>query len=332
VARLEPVTRVFLTGANGLIGSWLVKALVDRGDAVTVLERRGRARSPLSLEGTRESVEVVAGEIGDAAALERALRDQQPELVFHLAGEAIVGEAARAPAETFETNVRGTWNLLEACRVLEAPRVVAASSARVYGRSPVAVRTESSPLEPADAYAASKAAADVIARSYWQAHGLRVAVARLGNVYGGGDMNASRLVPEAVWAALEGRAPVIRSGGTTRRDFLYVEDAVAAYLAIADLLVSGERAAGQAFNAGSDTRPSVLEVVGAVMAAAGRPFEADLWGADAGETDAAIDHSLLTELTGWRPRVELADGLRRTVAWYRRHAPTPPADAGGPTT
>ena len=158
------------------------------------------------------------------------------------------------------------------------PRVVIASSDKVYGPSPVALVTERSPLDPGDPYAASKAAADVIAASYWHAYGLPVAVARVVNVYGGGDMNPSRLVPEAVWAALGDRRPVIRSDGTGRRDFLYVEDAVSAYLAIADLLGEPQETAGRAFNASSATRPALLEIVRAVFAAAGRPFHPDIRG------------------------------------------------------
>jgi CDP-glucose 4,6-dehydratase len=281
----------------------------------------------------------VRGDVRDTRLLREALAERDVELVFHLAGQAIVGGAGQAPGETFAVNVGGTWSVLEACREAGCPRVVVASSEKVYGPEPVGRLTERSPLEPGDSYAASKAAADVIARSYWAAHGLRVAVARLGNVYGGGDMNPSRLVPEAVWAALAGRAPRIRSDGTARRDFLYVEDAVAAYLAIADLLaVDSDRSAGLAFNAGAGIRATVLELVSGVFAAAGVPLHRELRGAGsiAGRRDAdpsagGSDHSLLSGLTGWRPRVELEEGLRRTVAWYREHAPSPPPSAGRPT-
>ncbi len=345
------MTRVLVTGGRGLIGSWLVRALLERGDTVTVLSR-GARRSNVGPQEGGSAAEFFAGDIRDAAAVERALGGRRIELVFHLAGQAILSTAGHAPAETFQTNVAGTWTLLDACRTARTVRrVVVASSAKVYGPSFRRPSTEDSPLRPADPYAASKAAADLIARSYWPAHGLPVAVARLGNVYGGGDMNASRLVPEAVWAALAGRRPAIRSDGTARRDFLHVDDAVAAYLAIADLLRDPALAAGLAFNAAGPTRPTVLDVVREVFAAAGVPLDPDLQagagldpdlrtvppngsGGRPGPGEPAVrpvDDSRLRELTGWHPRVDLTDGLRRTVAWYRRHAPTPPPDSGRPT-
>ncbi|HEY5197915.1 MAG TPA: NAD-dependent epimerase/dehydratase family protein [Solirubrobacteraceae bacterium] len=330
MARLEPVTRVLVTGGHGLIGSWLVKALLDRGDHVSVLARGPRPGSALTLEGSAAAVDFVHGDLLDGRLIERALRDGEIELVFHLAGQTIVGNARQAPAATFETNVKGTWTLLEACRAAGSPRVVAASSEKVYGPSLGGRCTEQRALDAAYPYDASKAAADVIARSYWSSYGMPVAVTRFANIYGGGDMNPSRLVPEAVWAALAGRRPVIRSDGTAQRDFLYVEDAVAAYLAIADALERPERAGGAAFNAGGGGPQPVLEVVRLVFEAAGAGFEPDIrgTGTPAGELAfESVDHSRLSDLTGWRPRVELAEGLRRTVEWYRTHAPTPPADA-----
>jgi CDP-glucose 4,6-dehydratase len=330
MACLGRVTRVLVTGAHGLIGSWLVKALLARGDAVSVLARRERPASALTMDGSAAAVEIVRGELLDGELIERTLRRGQIELVFHLAGQTIVGDAGRAPAATFETNVKGTWTLLEACRAAGSPRVVVASSEKVYGPAPARPCTEQRALDAAFPYDASKAAADVIARSYWSSYGMPVAVTRFANVYGGGDMNASRLVPEAVWAALAGRRPVIRSDGTAQRDFLYVEDAVAAYLEIADALEEPSRAGGAAFNAGGGGPQPVLEIVRLVFEAAGTPFVPDIrgTGTPAGELAfESVDYSRLTELTGWLPRVDLPEGLRRTVAWYRDHAPRPPAGA-----
>jgi CDP-glucose 4,6-dehydratase len=330
------VSRAFVTGGHGLIGSWLVKGLLERGDAVTVLERGDRPGSALSLEGTGDRVELVRGDVRDAEALGRALgaggggRGGAFDAVFHLAGQPILAAARTSPATTFETNVAGTWNLLEACRSAGVGRVIVASSDTVYGPGAPGSCTEELPLRAADPYDASKAAADVIARSYWTSYGLRVAVTRLANVYGGGDMNPSRLVPGSVWAALAGRRAVIRSDGTPERDFLYVEDAVAAYLALDRALADGpggRGAAGEAFNAGGGETHRVLDIVRAVFDAVGAPFDPDIRGAGVPRGELArqvVDHGKLARLTGWAPGVDLAEGVRRTVAWYRRHAPTPP--------
>jgi CDP-glucose 4,6-dehydratase len=220
---------------------------------------------------------------------------------------------------TFEANLRGTWMVLEACRRRAVERVVVAASDKAYGSQDALPYREHQPLLPVYPYEVSKAAADMIARSYWHTYGLPVAVTRFANVYGGGDLHASRLIPEAVAAALSGRPPVIRSDGTPERDYLYAEDAAAAYLAISRALDDGS-GRGEAFNAGSGRPHSVLEVVELVCRAAGTQVEPDVRGAGnpRGEIDRQyVDSTKLTEMTGWRPRVELEEGLRLTVEWYR---------------
>jgi len=317
---------VFVTGAYGLLGGWLVKRLLAEGATVTVLKRDGGAVSALALEGTEARVNVVHGDVCDPPLLERALSEYEIDTVFHLAAQAIVGVANRSPTSTFETNIRGTWTVLEACRVAEVKRTIVASSDKAYGSHDELPYREPFALQPRFPYDVSKAAADLVARSYWHTFGLPVAVTRFANLYGGGDFNLSRLVPETVLAAIEGRRPVIRSDGTPERDFLYVEDAVEAYLAIAGLLGDGGEggAAGEAFNAGSGQPCSVLKVVELICALAGTGVTPDLRGAGtpAGEISRQwVDAAKLRELTGWAPRVELEEGLRRTIAWYREHAP-----------
>ena len=312
---------MFVTGAYGLVGSWLVKALLDRGARVTVLKRDIAAASALVLEGTEPLVNVVHGDLGDALVLERALNEYDVDTVFHLGAQTIVGVANRAPLSTFESNIRGTWMMLEACRHAGIARTIVAASDKVYGARDDLPYRESSPLEPRHPYDVSKAATDMLARSYWHTFGLPVAVTRLANVYGGGDFNLSRLVPEAVLAAIERRRPVIRSDGTPERDFLYVEDAVAAYLAICDLLEDG-RAAGEAFNAGSGRPRSVLEVVELVCRLAGTDVAPDIRGTGTPHGEIVrqwLDSTKLRTACGWEPTVGLEDGLRRTIAWYREH-------------
>jgi CDP-glucose 4,6-dehydratase len=309
----------FVTGGHGLLGSWLVKALLERGVRVTVLRRDEPAQSALALEGTEARVDVVPGDVTDPAVVQRALADYDVDTVFHLAAQTLVGTAKRSPAATFDTNVRGTWTVLEACRAVGVERVLVASSDKAYGPSDDLPYREDAPLRARYPYDASKAAADLIARSYFHTYGLPVAVTRFANLYGGGDLNFSRLIPETVAAAIQGRAPVIRSDGTMERDFLYVEDGAAAYLAIADALPDGG-AAGEAFNAGAGAPIAVLDVVRAVCAAAAVELEPVVLGeANAEIPRQYVDSTKLRELTGWEPRVSLDDGLRRTVDWYRAH-------------
>ena len=312
---------VFVTGAYGLLGSWLVRALVARGDRVVVLQRDRAPRSALLLDGVEDALDVVHGDLVEPGLVARALGEYEVDVVFHLAAQTIVGTANRSPLATFESNVRGTWTLLEACRLHGAPRVVVAASDKAYGASATLPYREDQPLDPRFPYDVSKAATDMIARSYWHTFGLPVAVTRFANLYGGGDLNRSRLIPEAIAAVLAGRAPVIRSDGSPERDFLYVEDAVEAYLLLADAL-DGEGARGEAFNAGGGAPHAVRDVVARICALAEADVAPDVRGSGTpdGEIDRQyVDASKLRALTGWEPRVALDDGLRRTLAWYRAH-------------
>ncbi len=313
--------RVLVTGAYGLVGGWLVRALLARGAAVTVVRRDHCDRSALSAMGLEGRVSVVHGDILLDGLIARALAEYEIETVFHLAAQTLVPIANHSPVSTFETNMRGSWLLLEACRHHGVGRVVVASSDKAYGRQPLPYREEA-PLAPSYPYDVSKAATDMLARSYWHTWGLPVAVTRFANIYGGGDYNGSRLVPEAVGAALAGRAPVVRSDGSPERDFLYVEDAVAAYLAIASALGRGE-AAGEAFNAGCGRPHKVLDVVALICELAGTGVAPRILGTGtpAGEIDSQwVDFAKLRAATGWTPSVELRDGLQRTIDWYRKHS------------
>ncbi|HEU4658000.1 MAG TPA: GDP-mannose 4,6-dehydratase [Capillimicrobium sp.] len=316
---------VLVTGAYGMLGGWLTKALLDRGDRVTVLKRDDVPGSLLALEDVERRCSVVHGDLIDPGLIDRAIGEHEVDTVFHLAAQTIVGTASRSPLSTWESNVRGTYLLMEACRTQQVARVVVASSDKAYGAHERLPYTEDMALQPTFPYDVSKAATDLIARSYWHTYGVPVATTRFANLYGGGDRNRSRLVPEAIAAALAGRAPVIRSGGTPERDFLYVEDAAAAYLAIADALDETDparTARGHAFNAGGDTPHSVLEVVELVCRLAGTDVEPDVRGTGTpdGEIDRQyVDSTKLRERTGWRPEVGLEEGLRRAIAWYRQH-------------
>jgi CDP-glucose 4,6-dehydratase len=311
---------VFVTGAYGLLGSWLVKALLERGDRVVVLRRDAVPQSALRFMGLEQAVSVIRGDLLGEGVVARALAEYEVDDVFHLAAQTLVPTANRSPLSTFDTNIRGTWMLLEACRHHGVEGVVVASSDKAYGPHRDLPYRETHSLQPRYPYDVSKAATDMLARSYWHTWQLPVAVTRFANLYGGGDFNGSRLVPEAVTAALAARRPIIRSDGSPERDFLYVEDAVRAYLAIADSVRQGD-GRGEAFNAGGGRSHKVLDVVSLICRLAGTDVEPDVRGkgAPAGEIDRQwVDYTKLHELTGWEPQVELQDGLKRTIDWYRQ--------------
>jgi CDP-glucose 4,6-dehydratase len=321
-----------VTGGRGFAGAWLAKALLEAGTRVISLDK-GRAERPAStLEflGIGAEVEDVAGDLSDAELIADLLRERSVDAVFHLAAETIVGGVQSSPARGFETNVRGTWTVLEACRGAEVERIVVASSDKAYGAHAELPYREDFALRPSAPYEASKAAADLIARSYAHTYGLPVAVTRFANIYGGGDLNFSRLIPETVSAALDGRRPVLRSDGSPERDLLYVEDAAAAYVAIASQL-DRDDVRGEAFNAGGGEPRPVLEVVELILRLAGTDLEPDIQGTGnpEGEIDRQwVDPTKLRERCGWSPAVDLEEGLRRTIEWYRAH-PEARAPAAG---
>ena len=314
--------RALVTGGHGFVASHLARALLGRGDSVSVLDLAPPPQSGLVLQGVAPEVELVEADLRDAGAVAATIEGAEFDVVFHLAAQTLVGPAMAEPAATFEANVLGTWNLLEACRRAEVPAVVVASSDKAYGPSEELPYRETMQLRPASPYEASKAAADAIALSYRPAYGLPVAVTRFANIYGGGDLNFSRLIPEAVAALLDGRRPQIRSDGSPERDFLYVDDAVAAYLAIEHAVGAGGPAAGEAFNAGGERPYSVAEVLETIATVSGTGLEPEFHGIGNpdGEIDRQyVDSAKLRELTGWAPAVELPDGLTRTLEWYRDH-------------
>ena len=322
---------ILVTGADGFIGSHLTEILVQAGYRVRALCQYNSFSSWGWLDNSpyHADIEVVLGDVRDPAQMHSVC--QGVDTVFHLAAETIVSTVQASPIQGFESNVRGTWTLLQACRELGIQRVVFASSDKAYGAHEELPYREDFPLQPTAPYEASKAAADLIARSYWHSYGLPVAVTRFANIYGGGDLNFSRLIPEAASAALDGRPPVLRSDGSPERDFLYVEDAASAYLALADNLHRDD-VRGEAFNAGGGRAYPVLEVVQTIARLADTGVEPEIRGSGnpEGEIDRQyVDPSKLRETLGWEPTVGLEEGLRRTIDWYREHpearAPTPGA-------
>ena len=320
-----------VTGATGFLGGWLARRLVEIGAAPVCLVRDWVPESGLVMEGTLPRIRVVRGDVRSQGLLERLLGEYEVETVFHLAAQTVVGVANRNPAFTLDSNVRGTWALLEACRRSPLVRqVVVASSDKAYGAHESLPYTEAAPLRARHPYDVSKACADLIAQSYAETFGLPVAVSRCGNLYGGGDLNWSRLVPGTIRSALRGERPVLRSDGRNLRDYLYVEDAVGAYLGLAEGLAGRPEFAGEAFNFGHRQPVSVAAVVDEILRQCGREdLEPDVRSVATHEIPAQyLDSTKARDVLGWSPSFALGDGLGRTIDWYRRFLDSGSAGGG----
>lgn len=312
---------VFVTGASGLLGSWLVERLLADDATVTCLVRDWVPASRLVAAGLLERTTVVRGELEDHALLVRALNEYEIDSVFHLGAQTIVGTSARSALSTFEANIRGTWNLLEACRTNArlVKRIVVASSDKAYGSHDRLPYTEDMPLQGRYPYDVSKSCSDLIALSYYHTYGLPVAITRCGNLFGGGDLNFNRLVPGTIRAVLRGEAPVIRSDGKYVRDYFYVRDAVEAYLCLADRLPDAA-CAGQAFNFGAEQPLSVLELVSLILKLMGRPELTPIVLNEASNEirQQHLDCTKARRVLGWQPHYSLEEGLRETIEWYQK--------------
>ena len=301
-----------------MIGCALVERLLERGEEVAVLSRSDLVGSRFDSEGLRERCILVEG---DLTSLDGALAEHRPEAVYHLAAQTQVGDAYRSPLHTWETNIRGTYLLMEAVRSHDpSTHVVVASSDKAYGSHEELPYREGFALKPSYPYDVSKAATDMIARSYAVTYDMPVAVTRLANVYGPGDVNWARLVPDTARALLRGERPVIRSDGTPERDYIYVEDAADAYLAVAGSL-SDRANWGRAWNAGSGEPHAVLEVVERLIEISGRDVEPDVQGTGVphGEIDRQfLDSTAIRTELGWSPQWDLDSGLRAAWDWYER--------------
>lgn len=308
-----------VTGATGLLGSWLTRRLLDAKADVVCLVRDWVPHSELVRGGALASVNVVRGDVRDRDLLERTLGEYEVDTVFHLAAQTIVGVANRNPVSTFESNIQGTWNVLEACRRSPSVKsIVVASSDKAYGDQEVLPYSEDAPLAGRHPYDVSKSCADLIAQAYGGTYALPVAITRCGNFYGGGDLNWNRIVPGTIRSVLRGERPVIRSDGQSVRDYFYVEDGAAAYMLLAERVAADAALRGAAFNFSNEIQMTVSDLVGKILARMNCPLSPDIRNEAANE----IRHQYLsadkarTDL-GWNPLFTLEEGLDRTIAWYR---------------
>ncbi len=311
---------VLVTGATGLLGSWLTQALVAAEARVTILLRDTVPQSHLATSGTLQKVNVVPGDLSDYFAVLRAVNEYEIDTVFHLGAQTIVGTAARSTLSTFESNIRGTWNVLEACRA--CPKlvrgIVVASSDKAYGSHPKLPYTEETPLQGRFPYDASKSCADLLAFSYFETYRLPVSVTRCGNLFGGGDLNFSRIVPGTIRSVIRNERPIIRSDGKFVRDYFYVEDASETMLTLAEQMDRPE-VHGNAFNFGNEKPLTVIGLVNEILAQMGRKdLEPVILNEASHEIrEQYLDCTKARLMLHWRPRFALDEGLARTIAWYR---------------
>jgi len=312
---------VLVTGATGFLGGWLVRRLVTLGADVVCVVRDWVPRSELVADGLVGQVKVVRGDVRHQRALERVLGEYEVRTVFHLAAQTTVGVANRNPVSTLDTNIRGTWTLLEAARRSPAvEQIVVASSDKAYGDQDVLPYTEAAPLAGLHPYDVSKSCADLVAQMYAKTYRLPVCVTRCGNFYGGGDLNWNRIVPGTIRSVLRGERPVIRSDGKFIRDYFYVEDGVAAYLLLAEQLAARPELAGAAFNFSNELQISVSELVARILAVMESSLEPEIRNEASNEIHSQyLDASKAKALLNWAPAFNLDDGLQATVAWYRQH-------------
>lgn len=310
---------VFVTGCTGLLGSWLTEALCERGANVVGLIRDLVPRSNLRELGCWEKINIVRGEVENYPLLERALNEYEIDTVFHLAAQTIVSIANRSPLSTFEANIKGTWNLLEACRRVDTvKRIVVASSDKAYGSHDKLPYSEEAPLQGRHPYDVSKSCADLIARAYFETYNLPVSVTRCGNLYGGGDLNWNRIIPGTIRSVYNGESPIIRSDGKYIRDYFFVRDAVEGYLLQAEKTAE-EGVKGEAFNFSDERQADVLELVKLILKLMGREdIDPQILDRVKGE----IKHQYLSsakarKVLGWKPIYTLEEGLGETIEWYR---------------
>ncbi len=309
----------FVTGGTGLVGNWLVQRLVAAGADVVCLVRDWVPQSELVRSGSLERTKVVRGDVRDREVIERTLGEYEIDTVIHLAAQTIVTIANRNPVSTFETNILGTWNLLEACRRSpQVKQVVVASSDKAYGDQEILPYDERTPLQGQHPYDVSKSAADLIAKTYAVSYGLPVAITRCGNFFGGGDLNWNRIVPGTIRSILRRQRPIIRSDGNYVRDYFYVEDGAAAYMLLAEKLAGNSNLCGEAFNFSYGTHVTVSELSHRILAMMDSHVEPEILD----QADNEIREQLLNpgkarDILKWAPLFTLEQGLDKTIAWYR---------------
>jgi len=311
---------ILITGASGFVGSWLAESLVNKKANVIALVRDYVPISTLNYMGTDQKFKaIVNGDITDFFTVKRVFNEYEIDTCFHLAAQTIVGVANRSPIPTFETNIKGTWNILEvALNSKTIERIVIASTDKVYGEPIKLPIKEDHPILAIYPYDASKACADILSHTYFTTYGLPIGITRCCNIYGGGDLNFSRIVPDTVRSVIFNKNPIIRSDGTPVRDFIFITDVVAAYLKLGENL-ERKNVKGEAFNFGSNTPTKILDVVNKIIKISGKNLKPRILGKGKQKGEISVQYlssEKAEKLLKWKPKVPLEKGLEKTIEWY----------------
>ena len=317
---------VLITGINGFVGSNIAIELIKKGcNRIVGVERDLVSNSNLKYSGADNKIILVKGSITDKELVERAVKQYEIDTVFHLAAQAIVTFANSSPSETFHSNIIGTANVLEAIRISPmVKRVVIASSDKAYGQQKQLPYTEESPLAPTFPYDVSKACAEMIAKTYCELYNCPITIVRPCNIYGGGDLNFNRIIPQSIKSILEDKNPVLRSDGSPVREYLYIDDVVDAYLEIAKN-IEGRQLKGEVFNIGSDDIIDAKTLTEKMISASGKYLRPDIQGKGnpSGEIDKQfLSSDKLKNTLNWKTKVSLEEGLERTIKWYEKYFKT----------
>lgn len=310
--------KILITGGAGFIGSWLAKELIDLGARVIVLDLKD---SHPILNDLQKKPILIRGDVRSYNLVKTILRERHPDFIFHFAAQTIVGIANRNPLPTLKTNIAGTWHILEAARCYPAKGIIIASSDKAYGDQPVIPYKENTPLVGMHPYDVSKSSADLIAQMYFKTYQLPLCIIRSANVFGGGDIHFSRVIPETIRAAFYNKSPIIRSDGRFERDYLYIKDEINGCLMLAGALFKKREVLGQAFNFGTNHPYFVEEVVKIILDLMQKNNLKPLILNEAKNEirNQSLDFSKAKKLLGWQPQYSLKDGLKETIQWYTQY-------------